>query len=858
MNPTEKHPFGDVLRGFRVRAQISRQELAQRLHVHLNTIAHWEVGNILPKKKVKEIAEALGLDDYETRQLLAACQEDTLASARDQQETTQLPAPLFPRIYHFLPPSTHVKQIQQRAEVVRDIYELLVQPTLSAVILTGIAGVGKSTLAALVYQYAEKQRQAQVGPFVTPAIWCRVNPAMTMTAFASILLEALGSTSSGIENLSPNSQALALFAALQSIPTPCLIVIDQFEELIATKPDAAFADNAGFDVWLEAINSAACACRILLTSRLWPQGNSIYRPICMREYIVAGLQVSEGIELLQKEGVEATEQELQMAVQLCSGHPFSLLLLASLTHRHKLKLQDILHNPLYLQFWHGEIAEGLLDAINKRYLNDVQRQLLRAFSIYREPVPLDAALSLTNFPQEVWTPRMLRTTLHALLSLHLLQALGEGRYQPHAIIVDYAWEHFNAHVEQTNQQALCIAHSRAARYYQQVATSSSSGERKRLRDLHPLIEAVWHLCAAGEWQEAYTVMEQEALYSGLHHLGGNVTLLEIYQSMLPLDKWCQERTQHAQIYYYLAEICRVLGRMEESGLYYEKEREVWRELGNSAKEAGVLMNLGWHYYDLGIKLSAKAYHEQAYQLYLSLEDRAGEARACSALGWFYVLSGENERAMLYLTKALKISIAVADRMGEATALARLGSVYDNSGKKEQALITLKQALVIYQELQYPRGEAWQTDHIGKIYAELGHYEQAQMHLASALSIFQEVQDRRGEAWVLSDLGKVFIEMGQDEQAQTSLEQALRIFREVQDSAGEGRALFNTGLLLKKRKQYGQAMAVFLLARDIYANIQHSDAANIQSQITLLHEEIGEQEFAALYANGEQQALLQGE
>src|SRR5579883_2882415 len=59
-----------------------------------------------------------------------------------------------------VPPPTDPRTIQQRAGAVRDIYARLIDPGTSAVVLTGIGGVGKSTLAALVYSYAEAQRQA--------------------------------------------------------------------------------------------------------------------------------------------------------------------------------------------------------------------------------------------------------------------------------------------------------------------------------------------------------------------------------------------------------------------------------------------------------------------------------------------------------------------------------------------------------------------------------------------------------------------------------------------------------------------------------------------------------------------------
>src|ERR1051326_8271180 len=65
-----------------------------------------------------------------------------------------------------LPPSTDARTIQQREQVVREVYGRLLQPNITAITLTGIGGVGKSTLAALIYRYTEEQRQTASSPFL--------------------------------------------------------------------------------------------------------------------------------------------------------------------------------------------------------------------------------------------------------------------------------------------------------------------------------------------------------------------------------------------------------------------------------------------------------------------------------------------------------------------------------------------------------------------------------------------------------------------------------------------------------------------------------------------------------------------
>lgn len=65
-------------------------------------------------------------------------------------------------------------------------------------------------------------------------------------------------------------------------------------------PGMSAVDLAVVGEWLDAINSQQCTCRILLTSRPWPQGTHEYPPTYMQEYFVKGLEIAEGVELLAK------------------------------------------------------------------------------------------------------------------------------------------------------------------------------------------------------------------------------------------------------------------------------------------------------------------------------------------------------------------------------------------------------------------------------------------------------------------------------------------------------------------------------------------------------------------------------
>jgi hypothetical protein len=197
-----------------------------------------------------------------------------------------------------LPPLTDSRTIQQREQVVREVYAKLIQPDITAIALTGIGGVGKSTLAALIYRYVEEQRQTHPSPFLAKVLWLTIDPAVTFADLAGNLFEALSKPLPDLSNLSPQNQAVALFNALNTTDKSYLAIIDQFENLLDWDTGHALTDRPGVGDWLDIINSQPCICRILLTSRPRPVGNREYPLTYLQEYPVGGLEGSEGVALL--------------------------------------------------------------------------------------------------------------------------------------------------------------------------------------------------------------------------------------------------------------------------------------------------------------------------------------------------------------------------------------------------------------------------------------------------------------------------------------------------------------------------------------------------------------------------------
>jgi tetratricopeptide (TPR) repeat protein len=433
----------------------------------------------------------------------------------------------------------------------------------------------------------------------------------------------------------------------------------------------------------------------------------------MQEYHVQGLEVSEGVELLQKLKVEGAETELRVAVEHCSGHAFALTLLASLLRKRSLSLTAFFRDPSYGQLWTGNVARNLLDSIYTQQLDELQRKLLLAFSIYREPVPLEAALALVDAAADFSRAQM-QDALDGLLAQHLLQPTGDEHYQLHTVVIDYAQHHFDMGSEQANRQAVRVAHTRAAQYYQQKAVRECppQGQRQQISHVQPLIEAVYQLDQAERWREAYVLMQQEGIFADLERWGRYATLLELYELLLPLERWPAQSSEAASIYNRLGEVYRSLAQVERARACFDHALQVCKNGGDHREEGWALNNLGRLETALEHKERGLEYYAQALAIFRGEKDLTGESEVLTNLGWVYYDLDMLQRAQEYYEQAVAICRQENDRKREAALLNSMGRVYANLGQLEQARANHEQALRIYQEISYRKGRNASEDDNG--------------------------------------------------------------------------------------------------------------------------------------------------
>lgn len=452
----------------------------------------------------------------------------------------------------------------------------------------------------------------------------------------------------------PYDQAMLLFNLLDRTEHPRLIILDQFEHWLDWQTGQVRPDRPGISELLAIINSRPCCCRLLLTSRLSLSGAYVYPSAYLQEYAVGKLNMVEEMALLRKQGVQAVDAELRHAISYYDGHAFALTLCASLIRHHHLRLSTLLDDPVYVQFWQGNIARNLLDSMFQQ-LTPLQHTLLQTCSVLRDSISLKDLCAFINADT-----RMLRlqiqSAIELLLAQHLLQVSGEGVYRLHAIVASYVQEHIVEGDEEANQHALREIHKKAAHYYQQrvLMTSHSTKRPRYMRDLHDLLEASWHQCQAALYADAYSLLKQEEVFSNLKLSGDYATLLEFCQLLLLSEQWQPEPDQAAYLYNNLGDAYRVSGQYELARTCYQRVVEAPPEAYADMQRAWTLNNLGRIDNMLGSSQQAQKFLEEALFLFRDAHHRSGQGRVLTNLGWVYYDRGQMDLALHYFEQALSI------------------------------------------------------------------------------------------------------------------------------------------------------------------------------------------------------------
>jgi tetratricopeptide (TPR) repeat protein/transcriptional regulator with XRE-family HTH domain len=818
--------FGRLLRGHRLAAGLTQEELAEESGLSARAIADMERGRTERPypHSVRVLADALRLPGPQ-RELLVRASRPAADGGRMLEAVAAAP------VARQLPSA--VSRFVGRADELAALTGLLeeangVSGAVVIAAIAGTAGVGKTGLATQwAHQVADRFPDGQLyvnlrgydpGP--------PVSPADALAAF----LRALGVPG-------------------RDIPAEMGERAARYRSLLAGRRILILLDNARDADQVRPLLPGTAGCLAVLTSRDSLAG--LVARDGARRIELDVLPLPDAVSLLRGlvgARMDADPGAASVLAELCCRLPLALRVAAELAAaRPRVSLAGLAaeladqQRRLDLLDAGGDQATAIQTVLSwsDQQLDPAAARAFRLLGLHPGPdVDAHAMAALT-----VTAPQEASRRLGRLARAHLIQPTTPGRYGMHDLLRRYAAD--RAVITMTLQEreeararlldflqctairaeALCqretrstaIARYRSAAYTAPEFTNSDQAQAWLHAERPTLLACLDQVTAEGQQARV------SALTAGLAHLlrtdGPWAEARVRHATAAHAAHDLGDRLGHAHALLCMGDVCQLAGDTAAAAQAQFRAGEMFRDLGDDLGLANALQKLGYHQMLAGDSQAAKTLAE-ARDIFRDLRDRLGLASTLISLAEMQRLSGKFADAAATAAEAAAIFGELGDRTGRAHALLRLGLIQSVTDSYLTAAQSFSEALTIYREAGIRIGQANALQLIGEVQCVTGDHELALNNLTQAGKTFRDLGNRRGEAVALLRLGEARYAVGDYDAAARHLTEALAVFRDHGEPISQASALAALANVWRMTGRYPageQALAHALaISRDLRA------------------------------------------
>lgn len=544
----------------------------------------------------------------------------------------------------------------------KSILEAVAGEDVSAVLIWGMPGIGKSTLASKAFESLVGKR---------PLFWYTLREWDTEASFLSMLTEFLsacgrtGASNSFRRGASSSEMYLPVLSDMSGLGA--VLFIDDVQ-----KPAKDLSPL--LHVVVEAVKSSG-SCKVILISRSVPSFFS---------------KTERG-----NRSVELTGMDRDSAWKLAQ----------SLNSRESIRLVDESHgHPLLLTLMaRGGVSEAKGDVISfierevYSAVTENERQALGLLSIYRHPVPLDA-LEGTNYKvvtrlrsralvveQEdgIWTHDLIREFFVTHLGKEAKESLHRkaASYCERVTEVEWLLESLYHHVEGRDwagaaRIAIANAESLGKEFPEETLALLSRSDLKPLeKDARAQL-----LFVRGQLSESFGKHE-----AALSDIGESLALLgpdaDPSRRALVLETSARLQSQ--------------IQRWTESLDTHQKALRLYEKNGDAGGQAREWLNIGGVLRRKGDLSASREAYDRALSLSTKEENRTLQAASLNNIGLLEWDEGHPREAERRIRESITLAQTIKDHSGEAHGFENLGELLESQGKLDDASEAMMEAAEAY-------------------------------------------------------------------------------------------------------------------------------------------------------------------
>ncbi len=301
-----------------------------------------------------------------------------------------------------------------------------------------------------------------------------------------------------------------------------------------------------------------------------------------------------------------------------------------------------------------------------------------------------------------------------------------------------------------------------------------------------------------------------------------------YERALALWRQLGEPAQEAVVLVRLGEVWRQLGERERQIRTYEEALRVLRGLGLAGQEVYALLEVGKARRAEADPTGALAAFEEALRLTREIEERSEEATALNNMAVLFEQEGRMQEALSLYRETLAIYRETGRRDWVAAVLGNLGFSHILSGQLEEAREVLEEKLELHRQADQEHGTTAALLHLGWIAYLEGDHSAALGLYGQALDLSRTAGNLEDEANVLDRQGTAYRELGKAREALASYQRARQIFRELDKPTSLAHVEANLGWLYLRQGDAGRASSFFEPSREGFrkAGERHGEASTL--------------------------------
>ncbi|WP_405087354.1 ATP-binding protein [Microbispora sp. NBC_01389] len=738
--------FGGMLRGLRIRAMRTQEELAALSGVSERQIREIESGRVPAPRAgtVRMLADALNLSPEDRAAFQLAAQPDTAQpdtaqpdagesaaaqpgrrqSGAEQREAGRRPVP------EQLP--SDVDGFTGRAEALR----VLDTATSAVVAVSGPAGVGKTSLAVR-WSHLAAPRFPDGRLYVDLRGFSRhdaMEPAEVIRGFLDALGVPLDRVPSGL------TAQVALYRS-HSAGRALLVVLDNARDAEQVLP----------------LLPAGPAARTIVTSRRRLTGLVAETGATALALDVPDLM--EAAELLGRRlapGGEGGDAVAAIAAA-CGRLPLALALVgarAQLTGFPPEAIARELRNP------RGRIAALEIDVVFSWSYDALSGDAARLFRLLGLVAGADIALAAAAALAGRALPEV-RRTLAELTDASMVVEHAPGRYRMHDLLHAYAAELVRAEESEAGRQAALtrlLDHYTHTAYHAELVlnpvrapipmalgTPVDGAEPKPVLDLTAAVQ--WLKTEYAVLLAALRQAEEEGMHRHAWQLSWALdTFLNderrwhdegaAWAVALRAATAMTDRPAAAHAHRFLSAVHGRLDRFEEAHAHMREALRLSLAAGDRAGEAENRFVLSYVYWLQGDGERALDQAGRSLSLFTEIDDPYWAGKAALAVGWYLSELGSLQEALPYHLQALELQQRAGDRPNELVTLDTLGLLHQRLGDPMSAIPHFRRGLRLAGVTDNPALRAQLLGHLGDASEAVGDPETAREHWREAYEILR--------------------------------------------------------------------------------------------------------------------------